>query len=682
MPPGGFVYRLPWFFPTGISLAFLLVTGRYFAPVVFTVTFLSGIAFHSTYEPAWVTLVVSLVITAALTAGAVWIRDRLEKNIESGISSVFFPAAMVTLVVPFLACVSWASLVGSIQLTFSSQLRLIFLDWWLSESIEVAVVTPFALVYLIPFFDRLSRGAFRLPLYQILSYRLRRELVIEFLFWSVIVLIVLVATFLLRPLIGYRLLYLAFVPVIVVSIRLGVEGVIPINLIANIGSILLLRIYGEFQRTTVVEYQILLLAISISALGLGTVISDRRRLFEALRAMQLGLERRVRERTRELFETNQRLEDKIREQEATQEALQESEFRYRRLFERNLAGVFSHHPEKGIIECNLAFARAFGYNTPEEILSVPNFTLFENVEQRREFIDMLLASGSVIAYEGCGKRKDGSRVWFLVNANLLGTGGGRGTVEGTLIDITERKQLEDQFRQAQKMEAIGRLAGGVAHDFNNILMAITGYSQLAMDRLDSEDPIYKDLAEIARSAERAAGLTRQLLAFSRQQVLETQRVNLNEEIKEMENLLSRVLGEDVRLEVELDPQLGQVEADPGQIQQVVLNLVINARDAMPTGGRLAIITKNAVIEDSNEHLDLKPGEYVSLVISDEGIGMDLETQRRIFDPFFTTKEQGKGTGLGLSTVYGIVKQTGGGIEVESSPGSGSTFRLYLPKRVP
>src|SRR5690606_12730996 len=232
------------------------------------------------------------------------------------------------------------------------------------------------------------------------------------------------------------------------------------------------------------------------------------------------------------------------------------------------------------------------------------------------------------------------------------------------------------------MEAIGRLAGGVAHDFNNILMAITGYSQLAMDRLDSEDPIYKDLAEIARSAERAAGLTRQLLAFSRQQVLETQRVNLNEEIKEMENLLSRVLGEDVRLEVELDPQLGQVEADPGQIQQVVLNLVINARDAMPTGGRLAIITKNAVIEDSNEHLDLKPGEYVSLVISDEGIGMDLETQRRIFDPFFTTKEQGKGTGLGLSTVYGIVKQTGGGIEVESSPGSGSTFRLYLPKRVP
>jgi PAS domain S-box-containing protein len=250
-----------------------------------------------------------------------------------------------------------------------------------------------------------------------------------------------------------------------------------------------------------------------------------------------------------------------------------------------------------------------------------------------------------------------------------------------LHDITDRKLLEGQLRQSQKLEAIGSLAGGVAHDFNNLLTVIGGYSQMVMDQMGPGDPQHERVEEIAKAAERAGALTRQLLAFSRQQVLEPSILDLNAIVTDMERMLHRLLPANIELVTALSRDLGRIKADPGQIEQVILNLVVNARDAMPQGGRLVVETANTDADEtfSQAHIEAAAGPYVVLAVSDTGSGMSAETQVRVFEPFFTTKEVGKGTGLGLSTVYGIVRQSGGTIGVYSEVGSGSTFRVYLPK---
>jgi two-component system cell cycle sensor histidine kinase/response regulator CckA len=279
------------------------------------------------------------------------------------------------------------------------------------------------------------------------------------------------------------------------------------------------------------------------------------------------------------------------------------------------------------------------------------------------------------------RRKDGREVWLSDTAVIVKGSDSHPVMEGILVDITERKTLETQLLQSRKMEAVGRLAGGIAHDFNNLLTIISGYTELAMNRPHLTNEVRSDIERIENAAGRAAGLVRQLLAFSRKQVLQPKILDLNQIVLNLDTLLRRLMDERIEMVTRVSDNLGRVKADPAQIEQVIMNLVVNARDAMPEGGRLVLETCNVEL-DSNyavDHVSVKPGRYVMLAVSDTGVGMDQQTVTHIFEPFFTTKEGGRGTGLGLSTVYGIVKQSGGYIWVYSEPGKGSSFKVYLPR---
>lgn len=479
--------------------------------------------------------------------------------------------------------------------------------------------------------------------------------------------------------------------------------------------------------------------------------------------------------------------------------LETAEERYRLLYERSLAGVLRTTLDGRILDCNLACARIFGYATCEEFIASPITDRYFHPEDRNTFLAILQRVKSLTSYEQCLRRKDGSKVWLLGSANLVGGKRGAAAVneetfvditerrnaedtfrkafnanpepitiatlpEGRFIDvndsflrvsgysreevigrtsrelnfwgnledrarfvetlktqgsvrdleitfrtksgeiraavdsaelidvagqecaiaifrdITERKSLEKQLRQTQKMEAVGQLSGGIAHDFNNLLGVIIGYSEILEQRLPPGDPLLKECLQIKKAGQSAASLTRQLLAFSRQQVLDPRVLDLNSIVLNVQKMLRRLIGEHIELETNLDPALGCVKADQSQIEQVILNLAVNARDAMPQGGKLLIETAKVNLDEdyARRHPPQLPGAYVLLTVADTGIGMDAETQARIFEPFFTTKEIGKGTGLGLSTVYGVVRQSGGHIWVYSELGLGTTFKIYLP----
>jgi two-component system cell cycle sensor histidine kinase/response regulator CckA len=366
----------------------------------------------------------------------------------------------------------------------------------------------------------------------------------------------------------------------------------------------------------------------------------------------------------------------ITERKRAEQALSENEARYRTLTEATFDGILV--AENGVIrEANDGFAAMHGY-TVAEVLGRNAMDFI--AEGSREFIAQQIRTEAEGRFEIVGLRKDGRTIQLEAVVKTRPYRGSR-TALVALRDVTEQKRLEEQFRHAQKMEAVGRLAGGVAHDFNNVLTAITGYGDLLLDELPQDSPLRQDVDEIRKAATRASSLTRQLLAFSRKQILVPQVLDVNALVADLDKLLRRLLGEDVDLVTKLDPALVAVRADPGQLEQVIVNLAVNARDAMPEGGKLTIESKNAELDEAYavDHTPVKPGRYVLLAVSDTGTGIPAEIQSRIFEPFFTTKEMGKGTGLGLSTVYGIVKQSEGYIWVYSELGHGTTFKVYLPR---
>lgn len=335
-----------------------------------------------------------------------------------------------------------------------------------------------------------------------------------------------------------------------------------------------------------------------------------------------------------------------------------------------------------IIYVNDSFLRITGYEREDAIGR--NCRFLQGPKTQSESISRMrsaLRDSEPCTVELLNYRKDGKPFWNGLSISPIRDAAGRVThYLGVQTDISPAKLIEQQFHQAQKMQAVGQLAGGVAHDFNNLLTVITGYSELLLGMLEPNDPMHEAVAAIADAGERAAGLTRQLLSFSRQAVLEMKVLDLNEVVKDSEKLLRRMIGEDIALTVILDPNLSRVKIDPAQTGQILMNLAINARDVMPRGGQLTIETSNVQLDETYSalHLDCKPGSYVKLTVSDNGFGMAADIQGHIFEPFFTTKEPGKGTGLGLATVYGIVRQSGGTIEVYSEPGHGTSFKIYLP----
>jgi PAS domain S-box-containing protein len=348
---------------------------------------------------------------------------------------------------------------------------------------------------------------------------------------------------------------------------------------------------------------------------------------------------------------------------------QDKERKFQLLFEDHPQPMLVTDPaERIILEANATAATLYGY-TREQLRGMSLDTVVVSEENSE-------ASGSSARHRTSSGR--GIDVEVAQHAIEFG---GRAAELAIVTDVTGRRHLEEQLRQAQKMESVGMLAGGVAHDFNNLLTIISGYSQLIMNALQPGDPNHYAAEQILKAGERAATLTQQLLAFSRRQVLQPRVLDLNKLVTALSTMLRRLIGEDIDLQLVLRPDLGMVSADPGQIEQVLMNLVVNARDAMPKGGTVTIETANVELDESysGRHLAVKPGPYAQIAVSDNGGGMDEATQARLFEPFFTTKGVGRGTGLGLSTVFGIVKQSGGNLDVYSVPNRGTSVKVYLPR---
>jgi PAS domain S-box-containing protein len=376
------------------------------------------------------------------------------------------------------------------------------------------------------------------------------------------------------------------------------------------------------------------------------------------------------------------LED-ITDRRRAEIALREREELLRNVITHIPGAVFWKDRNSVYLGCNDLVAHHAGRKSPAEIVGLTDFDMgFDPAEAvfYRACDRQVMETGEpIVNLEETQTRADGKAILLTSKVPLRDEAGTVVGILGMYQDITDRKRLEEQLRQAQKMEAVGRLAGGIAHDFNNLLTVINGYSQVVLETVSADDSTRPLVEEIGKAGERAAGLTRQLLAFSRQQVVSPRVIDLNAVVGDTDRMLRRVIGEDVFFATALAPDLWPVKADPGQVEQVLMNLVVNARDAMPTGGRLTIETRIVPATSGPPHPDVPTGDWVALAVNDTGVGMDDKVRARVFEPFFTTKEVGKGTGLGLATVYGIVTQCGRHVTVQTAVNNGTTFTIYLPR---
>jgi len=370
------------------------------------------------------------------------------------------------------------------------------------------------------------------------------------------------------------------------------------------------------------------------------------------------------------------------ERNRAENSVRQWEKRFEDLFDNTKDILFTMTLEGNVTSLNKTAEEVIGWPRSEVLeKNIKDFVAPEHASLCNKVMRSIVSEAPLQHFEIAMLRKDARKVLLEVSAHLIRSHGRKDCIQGIARDVTERRQLENMVRQSQKLEAIGRLSGGLAHDFNNLLCVINGHTELLTEVLQPGDAGMRSVTQIRKAADSAAALTRQLLAFSRRQVFHPQIVDINAIVMETERLLARLIDEHIEFYTALDPALGRVMVDPVQVEQVIINLVLNARDAMPEGGKLTIETSNLDLEEDPESKipQIPAGKYVLLALTDTGCGMDEETQSRIFEPFYTTKEMGKGTGLGLATVYGIVKQSGGFIWVYSEESRGTTFKVYLPR---
>jgi len=425
------------------------------------------------------------------------------------------------------------------------------------------------------------------------------------------------------------------------------------------------------------------LAVQPPPQWLGVPLKVNSRILGALVLKSYSKNIRFRERDKDVLTLiSQQLAAAI-DRKRNEQALRRSEVRYRSLVQTAVYGIYRSSLEGRFLDVNPALIGMLGYNDALEVLALdPQKDVFVDPAEYNRLVDEFRRTGRMDGFEVRWKRKDGVIITVRISGRAVAGGDEPSDVlEAIAEDITERRVLEDQFRQSQKMEAVGRLAGGIAHDFNNLLTVISGYTEVLLYHLSLGHPLHAKAEAIQQASDRATTLTRQLLAFSRKQLLELKVIDVNAIVADMERLLRPLIGEDIELTTSLAPAIGCTRADAGQLEQVIMNLVVNAKDAMPNGGKICIRTASVTLDDSYrpENTFIKHGPYVMISVSDTGQGMDRETQARIFEPFFTTKEKGKGTGLGLSTVYGIIKQSGGYVFVQSEVGRGTVFTIYFPR---
>ncbi len=416
---------------------------------------------------------------------------------------------------------------------------------------------------------------------------------------------------------------------------------------------------------------------------LGVPLQVNHHVFGAIILQNYSESSALRERDKEVLALISRQLAAAIEHKRNEQALRRSEVRYRSLVQTAVYGIYRSSFEGTFLDVNPALIGMLGYNSALEVLALdPQKDVFLDPGEHSRLVDEFRRTGRMDGFEVRWKRKDGRVITVRISGRAVASEDEPADVlEAIAEDVTERRVLEDQFRQSQKMEAVGRLAGGIAHDFNNLLMVVSGYTEVLLDQLTAEHPLHIKAEAIQQASDRATTLTRQLLAFSRKQLLELKVIDVNAIVADMERLLRPLIGEDIELTTSLAPAVGCTRADAGQLEQVIMNLVVNAKDAMPNGGKICIRTTSVTLDETYrpENTFIKHGPYVMISVSDTGQGMDRETQARIFEPFFTTKEKGKGTGLGLSTVYGIIKQSGGYVFVQSELGRGTVFTIYFPR---